>query len=220
MPVAEDLTGKKFGRLTALYDVGKNVRGRIWRCICECGTELDGVATYLKNGHKKSCGCLHADSAKLAGLKTRTHGYTTVDKKWTSSEYAIWQSMKSRCINPKNASYKHYGGRGIVICEQWLKFENFIQDMGNRPSAKHSLDRINTNGNYEPTNCRWADQMQQAQTRTNVRAITAFGETLTSAMWSRRTGIKAEAIRNRIDAGWSAEDALSTPIRASKRENS
>lgn len=220
MPVAEDLTGQKFGRLTALRDVGKTKRGRMWRCVCDCGNETDTISTYLKSGHKRSCGCLHADSAKVAGLKARTHGYTTVDKKWTSNEYAIWQSMKARCLNKKVASYKNYGGRGVTICERWMKFENFIADMGNRPTPKHSLDRIDTNGNYEPNNCRWADQVEQAQTRTNVRSITAFGETLTSAMWSRRTGIKAEAIRNRLDAGWTPEDAVSKPVRGMKRERS
>lgn len=211
MPVSEDLSGKKFGRLTAIEDIGKTKRGRVWRCICECGNETQSISTYLKIGHKKSCGCLHADSAKISGLKQRTHGYTTVDKKWTASEYGVWMSMKARCGNPKAASYKRYGARGIKVCERWMKFENFIKDMGPRPTNKHSLDRIDTNKGYDPENCRWADQMQQAQTRTNVRKIHAFGETMTASMWERRTGISALTIRNRIDAGWSPEDALTKP---------
>jgi hypothetical protein len=214
MPIAENLAGQKFGRLTAIEDIGKTTRGRVWRCMCECGQEAESVSTYLKNGHKKSCGCLHADSAKISGIKQRTHGYTTTDKKWTASEYGVWMSMKARCGNPKASSYKRYGARGIAVCERWMKFENFIQDMGPRPTNKHSLDRIDTDKGYEPGNCRWADQMQQAQTRTNVRKIHAFGETMTAAMWGRRTGITAMTIRNRIDAGWTPEDAVTKPKRA------
>jgi hypothetical protein len=214
MPVAENLAGQKFGRLTAIEDIGKTTRGRVWRCMCECGQETESVSTYLKNGHKKSCGCLHADSAKISGMKQRTHGYTTVDKKWTASEYGVWMSMKARCGNPKTPSYKRYGARGIEVCERWIKFENFIQDMGKRPTNKHSLDRIDTHKGYEPGNCRWADQMEQAQTRTNVRKIHAFGETMTAAMWGRKTGITAMTIRNRIDAGWTPEDAVTKPKKA------
>lgn len=217
MPVAENLSGKTFGRLTAVKDVGKTSRGRVWQCLCFCGTVKNVVSTYLKNGHTKSCGCLHADSAKASGVLRRTHGFTAKDKKWTASEYGVWMSMKSRCSNPRSASYKSYGARGIKVCARWLSFENFIADMGRRPSSKHTLDRINTNGNYEPANCRWADQLQQAQTRTNVRMINAFGETLTAAMWARRTGINAMAIRNRLDAGWSPEDAVSKPLRKLNR---
>jgi len=214
MPVAENLTGQKFGRLTAIEDIGKTTKGRVWRCVCECGQETKGVSAQLKQGHKKSCGCLHADSAKIAGIKQRTHGYTAVGKKWTSSEYGVWMSMKARCGNPKTASYKRYGGRGIMVCDRWMKFDNFIQDMGPRPTNKHSLDRIDTNKGYEPGNCRWADQMQQAQTRTNVRHIHAFGETMTAAMWERKTGITALTIRNRIDAGWPPEEAVIKPKKA------
>lgn len=213
MPIAENLAGQKFGRLTAIEDIGKTKRGRVWRCLCECGQQTNSVSTYLKNGHKKSCGCLHADSARISGFKQRTHGYTTFDKKWTASEYGVWMSMKARCGNPKTAGYKRYGGRGIFVCERWMKFENFIIDMGARPTNKHSLDRIDTNKGYEPKNCRWADQMQQAQTRTNVRQICAFGQTLTAAMWERKTGITALTIRNRIDAGWPTEDAVTKPKR-------
>lgn len=219
MPIAQDLSGKTFGRLTAIKDVGKTSRGRVWECACSCGSTKNVISTYLTSGHTQSCGCLHADSAKIGGLKRRTHGFTTLDKKWTASEYGVWMSMKARCSNPKTPSYKSYGRRGIVVCERWMSFENFIQDMGRRPSSKHSLDRIDTNGNYEPGNCRWADQLQQAQTRTNVRMITAFGETLTSAMWARKTGVSALAIRNRIDSGWDAESAVSKPVRRMNRND-
>lgn len=213
MPVAENLSGHRFGKLVAICDIGRTKRGRVWKCRCDCGGETTSVSTYLKNGHKRSCGCLHAESAKVAGQKQRTHGHTSKDRKRTASEYHAWASMKSRCLNPNTASFKRYGARGIKVCERWMDFTNFYADMGEKPSPKHSLERLDTNGNYEPSNCVWADAFQQASTRTNVRSISAFGKIMTAAAWSRETGINATVIRNRIDSGWEPEKALRTPIR-------
>lgn len=218
MPIAEDLTGKRFGKLVAICDIGKTKRGRVWKCVCDCGSETTSVVCYLKNNHKRSCGCLHAESAKVAGKKQETHGHTTKERKKTSSEYHAWASMKSRCLNPKNHSFKRYGGRGINICDRWMDFSNFYNDMGKKPTKKHSLERIDTDKGYFPSNCVWADAFQQASTRTNVRSISAFGKTLTAAAWERETGVSASVIRNRIDSGWDVEKALTTPIRKINRE--
>jgi hypothetical protein len=217
MPIAEDLTAKRFGKLTALQDVGRNKRGRIWQCICDCGNVVQSVSGYLKNGHKRSCGCLHAEVAKATKEKHQTHGHTTKERKQLASEYHAWASMKSRCLNKNTKSFKRYGGRGISICDRWMSFENFFFDIGPKPSSKHSLERLNTNGDYEPSNCVWADAFQQASTRTNVRAISAFGKVMTSAAWARETGISATVIRNRIDSGWQPEKALSAPVRKISR---
>ena len=217
MPIAQDLSGQRFGKLIAVRDIGKNIRGRVWLCVCDCGQETKSVAAYLKNGHKKSCGCLHAESAKIAGEKQRTHGHTTKERKPHASEYNTWASMKARCTNQKTHSYKRYGGRGIKVCDRWLDFSNFYADMGPKPSPKHSLERLDTNGNYEPENCVWADAFQQASTRTNVRSITAFGKTMTSAAWERETSVPSSVIRHRIDSGWDVHAALTTPVRACKR---
>lgn len=214
MPIASNLSGVRFGRLTAVEDTGRCVRGRIWRCVCDCGTEKLVVSQALRSGHTKSCGCLQPDAARESGVKRRTHGHTTRESKDSASEYFIWSSMKARCANPKNASYKRYGARGIDVCDRWLSsYEDFFNDMGARPSKEHSLDRIDTNKGYFPENCRWADKFQQAETRTNVRRIDVSGRVMTAAAWSREYGVPAMAIRNRIDAGWSAEDAVMKPIR-------
>jgi len=217
MPVAENLSGRRFGKLTAICDVGRTKRGRVWKCRCDCGTETTSVSTYLKNGHKRSCGCLHAESAKVAGQKQCTHGHTTKERKKTSSEYHTWASMKSRCTNPNTHSFKRYGARGIKVCDRWMDFANFYADMGPKPSSKHSLERLNTDGDYEPSNCLWADAFQQASTRTNVRSIEAFGKVMTAAAWARETGVSATVIRNRIDSGWEPERALQVPVRKLSR---
>lgn len=115
--------------------------------------------------------------------------------------------MKERCLRPSHESYHRYGGRGITVCERWLKFENFLSDMGKRPSGME-LDRKNNDGNYEPGNCRWRTCKQNNRNKsTNVR-YTALGETLTQVEWSEKTGIKSNTIRQRIKAGWSPERAL------------
>jgi hypothetical protein len=125
-------------------------------------------------------------------------------------EYNAWKQARMRCQNPRNARFKDYGGRGITVCERWQKYENFLSDMGPRPSPLHSLDRENNDGNYEPGNCRWATAEQQQRNMRNNNWITAFGETLCLQDWVRRTGLDSKTIRWRIATGWTPEDALST----------
>ncbi len=116
--------------------------------------------------------------------------------------------MLDRCRNPKMKFYRYYGGRGIKVCERWQEFESFVTDMGEPPTPLHTLDRVDTNGHYEPGNCRWAtNDVQQNNRRNNVR-LTCDGLTLTTAEWSRKTGIPARRIRSRLAAGWSVENAL------------
>ncbi len=166
-----DITGHKYGRLTALRDVGKDVRnGRVWKCLCECGEQVDVSSNHLRRGHTKSCGCYQIERV----LSTHTtHGHANVGK--VSTEYKIWAGMKGRCQNPKSPNYDLYGGRGIKVCEEWSNsFENFLADMGKRPSPQYSLDRIDTNGNYEPGNCRWATRTMQNRNQ-NIRKDNTSG---------------------------------------------
>jgi hypothetical protein len=125
-------------------------------------------------------------------------------------EYRAWSAMISRCTNTSNPSYKRYGGRGITVCEEWrLSFESFYKCMGDRPSNKHSLDRINNDGNYEPGNCRWATRTVQQRNRHDNRYLTVDGVTLHLLEWSKRTGIEPETIWRRIDEyGWTLQKAL------------
>lgn len=133
------------------------------RFTCSCGKDFMARPADIKSGNTKSCGCLKIKVMRDIALKNRTHGETINNK--TTTEYYCWQSLKDRCTNKNRTYWKHYGGRGITFCERWQKFESFIADMGRKPSPQHSLDRINVNGNYEPSNCRWATPSQQASNR-------------------------------------------------------
>lgn len=135
----------------------------MWLCQCDCGQQKTVRTEYLRMGDTKSCGCLIARSPKK---RFTTHGQSKFGR---GNGYGSWVQMKNRCLNPGCKYFHRYGGRGITICKAWLKFENFIADMGPRPSHKHSLDRIDFNGNYEPSNCRWATS--KVQGRNTRRAI-------------------------------------------------
>lgn len=135
---------------------------------------------------------------------------------WSKSRvYATWCAIRARCENPKNPSFPSYGGRGIYVCERWKSFENFLQDMGDRPTPKHSIDRIDNDGPYSPENCRWVGSVrEQRRNCRDNRILILNGESLILAEWARRTGIDSETISMRIDdLGWSEEKALTTPLR-------
>jgi hypothetical protein len=186
-----DLAGKKFGKWVAVSAYPRRRHAHVyWHCRCECGTERAVDGQNLLNGRSRSCGC--------AESRVRSHG------KSESAEYKIWASMIQRCTKP----VKNYGARGIKVCVRWRKFENFYADMGPRPSPKHSIDRIDNDGNYEPSNCRWATRSEQAFNRRARSAITFAGRTQSMAQWAREVGIPRVTLFQRLQKGWPLEKAI------------
>lgn len=162
-----DLTGQKFGNLLVLSRCGsyKTKNGTIaaWLCKCECGEEIQALSSRLRDGTTKNC---NKNSCKKP--HHQTHGMSF------SAEYRCYRAMRNRCFLPSVKQFPNYGGRGIVVCNRWLEergFENFLADMGRKPSSDYSLDRINPEGNYEPSNCRWATQSEQSKNRRKFVAI-------------------------------------------------
>lgn len=200
--------GDVFGRLTVIREVSPKVSGKqVQRCVecrCECGVVKEYRLYTLRSGKTKSCGCL---AREVVGSGLKTHGLSH------TVEYGIWHGMLRRCLNEKEDSYRNYGGRGIAVCDRWRSFESFYEDMGPRPSSKHSIDRINNDGNYEPGNCRWATQKEQARnTRVNY-LVEHNGEVKCVADWAEQYGFKASVLYIRlVKLGWTFEKATTWPV--------
>lgn len=196
-----DLRGKKFGRLIAIERSLTRNGDSYWKCKCSCGKFHEVRTDSLVRGLIKSCGCMRKDVTRERSI---THGATK--NKHPSKEYRSWQGAKARCYNPNEEKYPLYGGRGISMSDRWKDdFSAFLEDMGKCP-ARHTLDRIDSNGNYEPSNCRWALPHQQSR---NLRAnvwITHNGLTMIEADWARHLGIDKRTFNTKWKRGMSIED--------------
>lgn len=198
-----DLIGKKIGRLTVLENVGKENGYTLWRCKCDCGNEKVVSGKYLGKG-TRSCGCL---SRELASLRLKTHGQAK------TRIYRVYRTMMGRCNNPNAHEYANYGGRGIGVCNEWNTFENFYDwAMQNGYSDELTIDRIDPNGNYEPSNCRFVDMKHQQRNRRNNVNVTYNGETHCLSEWAEIIGIGYGTLLKRRDANWSTEDMLTRPV--------
>jgi hypothetical protein len=202
----QDLTGRRYGFLTVQ---SQGPHGGIfirWNCLCDCGSTTLVFASALRSGQTKSCGCYRT---AISGQSQKTHGEGYKPTK----EYRAWLGMKARCYRKTESKYPIYGGRGIIVCERWLtSYENFLIDMGRAPSKRHSLDRKEVNGNYEPSNCRWATCVEQMNNvRYNKFIYLTDGSQRTVAQLSRETGIKYQTLLMRLRKGWPYHKLISRP---------
>ncbi len=202
--------GQRFGRLEVLEycDPQPDPKHPRWRCRCDCGKET--VVQTNNFARTRSCGCLRRE--ELAARST-THGMSK------SPEYHTWADLIARCTNPRRTDFTRYGKSGVMVCRRWLNsFEAFFEDMGKRPSAKHSIDRIDNSRGYEPENCRWATATVQRENQRRTKLYTFNGHTGTLKDLSRRAGISYGAVHQRMTKmNWTLEEALTTPSQRSPR---
>lgn len=201
MSSRKNLVGQVFGRWLVLSfsHLSKTGAG-YWNCQCSCGELKKCRSGHLISKVSQSCGCLRTEQKTKHSMCNTT-------------EYHIWEAIKHRCLNKNDLNYRHYGGRGITICEQWMDFIGFYEDMGNRPTKSHSIDRINNDGNYEKNNCRWATRKEQ-MSNTSCNAFVEWeGKKVRRLELVKRYNLTTEALRKRLSRGWSLEEALLTPVR-------
>jgi hypothetical protein len=196
--MATTLIGRIFGRLEVIGTGRRKGRHRLWICRCRCGKEKEIRGDNLIAGVSTSCGCFHREVVSKHGAAG-------------TEIYMIWGLMLARCRNPNALNYHLYGERGIRVCDRWHDFTNFAVDMGPRPSPLHTLDRIDNNGNYEASNCRWATKKEQARNKRNNVLLTYRGETFTMSEWAERLDCTKHIILKRLRRGWSVERTLETP---------
>jgi len=208
MPAFVNLTGKQFNRLTVI-DLNlehSSKKRKFWNCICQCGNKKIIEGENLKSGKTLSCGCWAREIHPI--IQKRRRKFTIEERSFRH----IWKLMMRRCFNAKDAIYRHYGGRGITVCEEWQNYENFKRDMWPRP-GNLSLERINNDGNYELSNCKWASQLEQVNNRRTSKLMELNGEIKTVADWCRIYSTNAKVVYQRLSRGWTLKDALTKPIR-------
>lgn len=215
--------GKKFGRLTLVSRVERKLtrksRNHTWVCRCDCGSTVNVPTSNLGSGHTQSCGCLQPEATSIAN---RTHYLSG------TTEHATWKQMKSRCYSVTNARYESYGKRGICMCSRWKdSFENFLADMGTKPSPEYTIDRIDNNGNYScgkcddcvqhgwPSNCRWATKAEQNLNKRNVTLYEVEGLLAPVSVLARKYGVNASTVRLRLSKGVPIAIALGLPTESS-----
>lgn len=182
----KDITGKKFHRLTVIEYAGNKRTSAQWLCLCDCGKQVIVVGTKLRSGHTKSCSC---SQKEITSQHFKKHGMVN------SRTYGSWRAMRERCGNPNNIGYKDYGGKGIEVCDRWKNsFSNFLKDMGERPSNKHTIDREEYTKNYSPENCRWATYLEQAGNTSRNVWIEYNGEKMIMSDWARKFKINPSRI--------------------------
>lgn len=204
MPPFISLAGKRYGRILVLRRADNDKwQQTTWLCRCDCGAEKIIKGNNLSRGQTQSCGCYKLE--KISALN-RTHGQGGVATK--TAEYRIWANMVNRCTNPNNPAFKDYGGRGIMVCKRWRKFENFYADMGRRPSASLSVDRKKNGEGYSKGNCRWATRKEQTRNARSNRIVEFNGIKMPLAQAAELAGAKYRTAWWRLDQGWPLQEVL------------
>ena len=209
-----DLTGKRFGRLEVIKKVGISKDGqKIYLCRCDCGREKEIRSGNLRSGHTISCGCANVERIRKQNKEGIIHGGCG------TRLYTIWRDMKNRCGNKNTINWNLYGGRGIKVCEEWKNdFARFREwAVANGYNDKLQLDRIDNDGNYEPSNCRWANLVEQGNNRRTCKYITIKGVTKTVSEWCEITGVNRNVAYGRISRGWDAERAVTERPKEAKK---
>jgi hypothetical protein len=211
----QDLRGQTFGRLTVKEYLGKRKTAHTWLCVCECGGTSQSSGGSLKKGNTRSCGCLKLERISETH---RVHGHCGKGSSENTPEYICWINMKGRCYNKNDDRFNAYGQRGITVCDRWLSGENglsgfqcFIADIGLRPSKGHSLDRINNDGNYEPSNCHWTTNHAQNRNKTTNRYVIYQGERMIIKDAIRASGLTMSYFYYWMAKGLSFDEVLNKP---------
>ena len=213
----KDVTGQRRGRLTAILFTGRRTQpggNAIWLCRCDCGKYVERPWVTTANSQTPSCGCYVKD--RMSALN-KTHGGRH------ERLYLVWMDMKRRCRDPKDIEYHNYGARGIEVCSEWqdyAKFREWALSSGYQDDVKHgacTLDRIDTNGNYNPSNCRWADMETQCNNRRSNVLIEYNGHVKTMSQWAKHFGVRYTLLQKRLKSGWDFEKAVLTPSKAARK---
>lgn len=214
--VAKSFEENTSGRLSAigpsfwLSIIEERRRRELQVFQCECGNVVAIRVSAAKDHDTRSCGCFNLEISKTNNAK---HG----EASRRTPEYRAWVSMRGRCFNKNDHGYARYGGRGISVCERWMGsdgYSNFLEDMGRKPSADHSIDRIDVNGDYCPENCRWATRIQQQRNTTSNHVVSHNGISKCLAEWAEDVGMNANTLHGRIISGWTIERALTEPVQS------
>lgn len=212
-----DLTGRRIGRLSVLRLArkekvypDKTTTKIVWLCLCDCGREVEVTGSSLR-ANQKSCGCAKPELCAEANIK---HGGSMRRSRGATPEYRAWCKIKERCHNPTDKAFVNYGGRGIEVCAEWRNdFPRFLADMGPKPSRDHQIERINNDGPYSPTNCKWATSFEQANNKRNNVFIECGGKRQTIAQWAHELGMKPMTLQNRLARGWTVYRALTQEVK-------
>lgn len=208
-----DITGHRFGRLIAAFEVEPSRRrdgrkSRWFLTVCDCGSSKSVMMNSLNRGLTRSCGCLASELAAKHISKVRYKHGATSNRRMTP-EFKTWRSMIRRCESPSSASFKRYGAVGIKVCDRWRgSFANFLEDMGSKPCAEHTIDRLDNAKGYFPGNCRWATKDEQVLNRKRIRWITIGDTTMCIRDWAAARQMEQTKVAARLRLGWTAEQAL------------